>query len=41
MGKIQNPYFDTKFIEKQKQLLLKAKEQTLNDISQKSMKTFM
>ena len=36
MGKIQNPYFDEKFLKGQKELLLKAKEQTLNDINQKS-----
>ena len=36
MAKIKNPYFDNKFIDAQKQLLLDARERTLNDIGQKS-----
>ena len=36
MAKRKNPHFDEKFIEEQKQLLLQTREQTLNDIGQKS-----
>ena len=36
MPKTKNPHFDEKFLQEQKQLLLKTREQTINDIGQKS-----
>tara|TARA_B100000925_G_scaffold291275_1_gene278774 strand:+ start:1174 stop:1569 length:396 start_codon:yes stop_codon:yes gene_type:complete len=36
MAKTKNPHFDDKFISEQKNLLLKIREQTINDIGQKS-----
>ena len=36
MAKNKNPHFDEKFITEQKNLLLKFREQTINDIGQKS-----
>ena len=36
MAKSKNPHFDDKFISEQKALLLKFREQTINDIGQKS-----
>jgi len=36
MAKRKNPHFDDKFISEQKALLLKFREQTINDIGQKS-----